>query len=124
VTHTATALRFTLLLWSGSVFALLGLQRFFVDPLPSTAATIAVFLAQTAPLLVVLPMALRSGARGPLWLCLVMLIYFVHGVWQWNTPDARLFGIFEVIFALGAFVTAWVLLKILPAPASTTTTTP
>jgi len=114
VTRAATALRFTLLLWSGSVFALLGLQRFFVDPLSTFPATLAVFLAQTAPLLLVLPMVLRNGARGPLWLCLVMLLYFVHGVWEWNTPAARLFGIFEVIFALGAFVTAWVLLKILP----------
>jgi uncharacterized membrane protein len=119
VTRAATALRFTLLLWSGSVFALLGLQRFFVDPLSSVPATVAVFITQTAPLLVVLPIALRSGARGPLWLCLVMLLYFVHGVWQWNTPDARLFGVFEVIFALGALVTAWVLLKILPRDVTT-----
>jgi uncharacterized membrane protein len=119
VNRAITALRFTLLLWCGSVFALLGLQRFFVDPLPGVPATVAVFIFQTAPLLVVLPMTLRSGARGPLLLCLVMLLYFVHGVWQWNTPGARLFGIFEVIFALGAFVTAWVLLKLLPRDATT-----
>jgi uncharacterized membrane protein len=119
VTRAVAALRFTLLMWSGSVFALLGLQRFFVDPLPSVPATVAVFIFQTAPLLLVLPMALRSGARGPLWMCLVMLLYFVHGVWQWNTSGARLFGIFEVIFALGAFLTAWVLLKILPRDVTT-----
>jgi len=119
VTPAATALRFTILLWSGSVFALLGLQRFFVDPLSSVAATVAVFVFQTAPLLIVLPMVLRNGARGPLWLCLVMPLYFVHGVWQWNATDTRLFGIFEVIFALGAFITAWVLLKILPRNVTT-----
>jgi uncharacterized membrane protein len=119
VTRAVTALRFTLLLWSGSVFALLGLQRFFVDPLSSVPATVAVFIVQTAPLLLVLPIALRNGTRGPLWLCLVMLLYFVHGVWQWNTPDAHVFGIFEVIFALGAFMTAWVLLKMLPRDVTT-----
>ena len=120
MTNAVAALRFTLLLWSGSVFALLGLQRFFVDPLSTVLATLAVFAAQTAPLLLVLPAALRTGARGPLWLCLVMLLYFVHGIWQWNTPATKLFGIFEVVFSLGALVTAWVLLKILPR--STTTT--
>lgn len=104
-----------MLLWAGSLFALLGLQRFFADPLTTFWATLAVFLVQTAPLLLVLVMALRPGARGPLWLCLVMLLYFVHGVWQWNTPGAQLFGMLEVVFALGAFVTAWFLLKVLPA---------
>lgn len=119
MTRAATALRFTLLVWTGSLFALLGLQRFFVDPLTTFPLTLAVFLVQTAPLLFVLPVALRAGARGPLWLCLVTLIYFVHGVWQWSTPSARLFGILEVIFALGAFVTAWVLLEVLPRSPTT-----
>ena len=114
MTRTVTALRFTVLLWTGSLFALLGLQRFFVDPLPTFAATLTVFLVQTAPLLLVLPVVLRPGARGPLWLLLVTLLYFVHGVWQWNTPAVRLFGILEVVFALGGFVTCWVLLKVLP----------
>ena len=108
------ALRMTLLLWVGSLFALLGMQRFFIEPLPTMLATIAVFIAQVAPLLIVLPGALRTGARGPLWVCLVMLLYFVHGVWQWTSSDARLIGILEVIFAVGAFVTAWVLLKVMP----------
>lgn len=112
MTRGVAALRFTLLLWSGSLFALLALQRFFADPLPGLGATIAVFVVQLAPLLLVLPLVLRSGARGPLWLCLVMLLYFVHGIWQWNTPHARLFGTLEVAFALGAFVTSWILLKV------------
>lgn len=109
-----TALRMALLVWIGSLFALLGMQRFFVEPLSSTIATIAVFVGQVAPLLVVAPAALRSGARGPLWVCLAMLLYFVHGVWQWTSPNVRLFGALEVIFSLGTFVTAWILLRVLP----------
>ncbi len=109
-----TPLRMTLLLWVGSLFALLGMQRFFVEPLPSLTATIAVFIVQVAPLLMVIPGALRKGSKGPLWVCLVILLYFVHGVWQAASHDARLIGILEVIFALGAFVTAWILLKVMP----------
>jgi uncharacterized membrane protein len=112
--NVQTVLRMTLLIWIGSVFALLGLQRFFVEPLESLPATVAVFIAQVAPLLIVGPMALRPGARGPLWVCLVMLLYFTHGVWQWSDPTTRAFGVFEVIFSLGAFVSAWILLKVMP----------
>jgi uncharacterized membrane protein len=107
-------LRTTLLIWIGSLFALLGLQRVFVEPLASLVATIAVFVVQVAPLLVVGPLALRPGARGPLWVCLVTMLYFIHGVWQWSDPATRVFGVFEVFFSLGAFVSGWILLKILP----------
>ncbi|HTK98231.1 MAG TPA: DUF2069 domain-containing protein [Pseudomonadales bacterium] len=112
--NVQTALRMALLIWIGSLFALLGMQRFFAEPLATMVATIAVFVGQVAPLLVVTPAALRGGARGPLWICLAMLLYFVHGVWQWNSPNVRLFGILEVVFSLGTFVTAWILLKVLP----------
>jgi uncharacterized membrane protein len=112
--RTVIVLQVALLLWLGSLFALLGLQRFFVEPLASTAATVAVFMAQTLPLLVLLPVVLRGGARGPLWLCLVTPLYFAHGIWQWHTPAAHIFGIFEVVFALGGFATSWGLLKLLP----------
>jgi len=109
-----TPLKVALLLWVGSLFALLGMQRFFVEPLASMPLNVAVFIVQVAPLLIVLPMALRPGARGSLWMCLVMLPYFVHGVWQWTSPDTRLIGMLEVVFAVGAFVSAWISVKILP----------
>ena len=107
-------LRVALMLWVGSLFALLAMQRFFIEPLPSLPATIAVFIGQVAPLLIVMPGALRPGSRGPLWVCLAMLLYFVHGVWQWSAPNARLIGMLEVLFSVGAFVSAWVLLKVMP----------
>ncbi len=43
-----------------------------------------------------------------------MMLYFVHGVWQWSSPADRFVGIFEVVFSVGAFITAWVLLKVMP----------
>ncbi len=109
--HVQTVLRFTLLLWIGSLFALLGVQRFLLDPLDSLLASAAVFLVQVAPLLLLTPLALRPGARGPLWIALTLPLYFMHGISQ---LDARPVGMLEVIFALGAFVTAWMLLRVMP----------
>ena len=106
-----TALRFTLLLWIGSLFALLGLQRFVLDPLDSLLASAVVFIVQVAPLLLLTPLALRPGPRGPLWIALTLPLYLMHGIWQ---IDARPVGMLEVIFALGAFMTAWMLLRVLP----------
>jgi uncharacterized membrane protein len=112
--NVQAVMRITLLVWLGSLFALLGLQRVFVEPLGSLLATIVVFVVQIAPLLIVAPLALRPGARGPLWVCFVTLLYLVHGVWQWSDPATRIFSVFEVIFSLGAFATAWILLKVMP----------
>lgn len=106
-----TALRFTLLLWIGSLFALLGMQRFFLDPLDSLLATTVVFVVQVAPLLLLTPLALRPGPRGPMWIALTLPLYLIHGIWQ---LDARPVGMLEVIFSLGAFTTAWMLLRVLP----------
>jgi len=112
--NVAGLLRVTLLTWVGSLFALLGLQRVFVEPLATLPATIAVFVVQVAPLLIVGPLALRGDAKGPLWVCLATLLYFTHGVWQWSDPATRTFGVFEVMFSLGAFANAWILLKVMP----------
>ena len=112
--NVQAVMRMTLLVWLGSLFALLGLQRVFVEPLGSLLATIVVFVVQVAPLLVVAPLSLRPGHRGPLWVCLVTLLYFVHGVWQWSDQATHIFGVFEVIFAIGAFATAWILLRVMP----------
>ena len=43
-----------------------------------------------------------------------MPFYFVHGIWQYTLPATRLFGILEVVFSLGAFISAWLLLRLLP----------
>lgn len=112
--RAVTALRFAVLLWVGSLFALLGLQRLLGDGLSGTLAQLVVLAVQVIPLLVVAPLLLRPGPRAGLWLCLLMPFYFAHGIWQYTLPTTRLFGILEVVFALGAFVSAWLLLKLLP----------
>lgn len=108
------ALRFTLLLWIGSLFALLGLQRFFIEPLDSLLAGAVVFITQAAPLLLLTRVALRPGPRGPLWVALAMPLYVIHGIWQGSVIGVRLIGTLEVIFALGAFLAAWILLRVIP----------
>jgi uncharacterized membrane protein len=117
--RAVTPLRFTLFLWVGSLFALLGLQRLLGDDLSGTLAQLVVLAVQIVPLLVVAPLLLRPGPRGGLWLCLLMPLYFVHGIWQYTLPATRLFGILEVVFSLGAFVSAWLLLKLLPRGSGT-----
>jgi uncharacterized membrane protein len=116
MSRPAIALRFTQLLWLGSLFALLSLQRLFADTLSAPLARITVFVVQVAPLLAVAPLLVRPGPRGTLWVCLLTPLYFVHGIWQYGAPDTRWFGILEVIFALGAFATSWLLLRVLPRP--------
>jgi uncharacterized membrane protein len=115
--NVSAMLRVTQLMWIGSLFALLGLQRVFVEPLATLAATIVVFAVQVAPLLTIALLAVREGAKGLLWVCLVTLLYFTHGVWQWSDPATRTFGVFEVGFSLGAFANAWILLRVMPRDA-------
>jgi len=108
------ALRFTLLVWLGSLFALFGVERWLVDPLGSFAATAAVFAVQTAPIVAVAILSIRDAARGALWGSLASLVYFVHGVAQIPSPTDRLSGGVEIALALGTFVTALMLLRALP----------
>jgi len=111
---STVALRLTLLVWLGSLFALLGVERWFIDPLGSLAANAAVFAVQTAPIVAVAALSIRDAARGALWSALVSLVYFVHGVARAAAPAERLSGLIEIAFALGAFVSALLLLRVLP----------
>jgi len=114
----ATALRFTLLVWLGSLFALFGVERWLVDPLGSVAATAVVFAAQTAPIVAVAALSIRSPARGAFWAALASLVYFVHGIARVPSPTDRLSGGVEIALALGAFATALLLLRALPSRAA------
>jgi uncharacterized membrane protein len=106
-----SALRFALLIWLGSLFALLGLERFVFDPLRTGLATLALFLFEVLPILVCAPLAVRRPARGAFWVSLAALIYFTDGVVAAFDPDRRLLGAIEIVFALGTFVTALLLLR-------------
>jgi len=109
--NVVAALRFTLLVWLGSLFALLGLVRFVFEPLASTAATLGVFLFQTLPILVSIPVTLRDAPRGAFWASLSSMLYFVHGVATLVTPEDRVLGVLETGLALGAFVTSVMLMR-------------
>jgi uncharacterized membrane protein len=95
--------QFGLLLCAGSLFALLGLQRFFAAPLGTVTANVVVFAVQTAPILSVVVAVLRLTPRCAFWAAFVSLIYLCHGILQIFTTDGRMFGIWEVGFALGLF---------------------
>jgi uncharacterized membrane protein len=96
-----TILELAILITAGSLVALIGLQRFLFAPLATTLASLVVFVVQTAPLVAILPLVLARRERAPLWMSLVSLLYFVHGVARVATPDERLSGAFEIAFALG-----------------------
>jgi uncharacterized membrane protein len=111
------ALKLTLLIWLGSIFALLGIERFLFAPLRSTTATVAVFIVQTLPILISAPIALRNPARGAFWASLAALLYFAAGVVALFEPSRRVQGAIEVVFALGAFTTALLLMRATRPPA-------
>jgi uncharacterized membrane protein len=97
------AIQLGILLCTGSLLALLGLQRFLVDPLGTAAANLVVFALQVAPLLAVTFAVLRLTPRCAFWAALVSLVYLGHGLLQIFTLEGRMFGIFEVAFALALF---------------------
>ncbi len=111
-----TALRMTLLLWIGSLFALLGMQRFVLDPLDSLLATCGrihrsgrAAVARDAAGAAHRTRVVRCGSASTL------LLYLCTA--SGNGRRRSLFGMLEVIFALGAFITAWILLKVMPKDA-------
>jgi len=107
----SSALRFALLIWLGSLFGLLGLERFVLDPLRTDTATVALFLAETLPILMCAPLAVRRPARGAFWVALASLLYFTDGVVAAFDPNRHLLGAIEIVLALGTFVTALLLLR-------------
>jgi uncharacterized membrane protein len=113
--NATVALRFTLFVWLGSLFALFGVERWLLDPLGSVAATAIVFAAQVAPIVAAAIVSLRNPARGAFWTALASLIYFVHGISRVAAPTDRSSGAIEIALALGAFSTALFLLRALPS---------
>ena len=100
--------------WMGSLFALIGLQRFFVDPLGSTTANLVVFFVQVLPLLILAPGVAAGRPTMYFWGSLASTLYVLHGVLQITAPDNRLMGIFGLTFALGWFITSVLALKAAP----------
>ena len=84
----------------GSLIGVTGLRQFFIEPLPTTALTATWFFLQILPLLVCLPSALRGHLKGMFFLCLISILYFVHGVLIVFDPALFYWAVAELFFAL------------------------
>jgi uncharacterized membrane protein len=98
----------------GSLFALIGLQRFFIDPLGSATANLVLFFAQVLPLLVLAPSVAAGRPTAYFWGSLASTLYLVHGVLQVTALETRILGVFGIVFAVGWFVTSVLGLKMAP----------
>lgn len=107
-------LRASLLLWLGSLFALMGTERLLIDPVSGIVANLALLVAQLGPILLVTIVLTRDAARGAFWASLVALLYFTHGVAQAAVASERMVGTIEIVVSLGVFVSALLLLRALP----------
>lgn len=100
--------------WMGSLFGLVGLQRFILDPIGSVTANLTVFVLQVLPLVILAPGVAAGRPTAYFWSSLAATLYFIHGVLQVMNPDTRVIGIPGVVFALGWFVTSVLALKAAP----------
>jgi uncharacterized membrane protein len=109
--RTRLILQATLWLWLGSLFGLLGVQRFLLDPLATGLANGTVFVVQIAPIVLVVAALTRNVGRGAFWATMASMIYFCHGVAQAAVPDGRMIGGIEIAVALGVFVSGILLMR-------------
>ena len=102
---------FLSLMMVGSLFAMTGLRQFFIEPLDDAGVNSAWFIIQLLPLLLPLPGLLRGNLRAVFFMCMSSMLYFIHGVLVVSDPEMQLFGIFEIIFALGLCATTAILVR-------------
>jgi uncharacterized membrane protein len=95
----------------GSIFSVLALYRYFVDPLASLLASTAVLVLQVAPLLLLVFGVIFLRSRQIFYLAIISLLYFIHGVVQVVDPGSRAFGLAEAVFAILLCVTTSYLVK-------------
>jgi uncharacterized membrane protein len=107
-----TVLELAVLITAGSLVGLVGLQCFLFAPLATPLASVVVFVAQTAPLVAIIPTVLARRERAPLWMALASLLYFVHGVARVVLPDERVSAAFEIFFALALLATSLALARV------------
>ncbi len=102
---------FLSLMMVGSLFAMTGLRQFFIEPLDDAGVNAAWFVIQLLPLLLPLPGLLRGNLRPVFFMCMSSMLYFIHGVLVVSDPDMQLFGIFEILFALGLCAATAILVR-------------
>jgi uncharacterized membrane protein len=89
------ALLLLLLIWHGWLFP----SRYF--------SITQVLLVTALPLALPLPGLLRRRARGSLWVALLMLLYFMHGIVEaLANPPQRLPALVEIGLSLGICIAA------------------
>ncbi len=111
ITQSVKILQMMSLISLGSIFSVLALYRYFVDPLGSLLASTTVLLLQMAPLLFLVFGVIFLRSRQIFYLAMVSLLYFTHGVVQLVDPDSRVFGSAELVFALLLCISSAYLVK-------------
>ena len=91
---------FLIFVMLGSLIGVTGLRQFLVDPIPVASINAIWFFLQILPLLLCLPSAMRGSLKGMFFLCLVSILYFVHGVLTIFDPALFYWGAAELFFAL------------------------
>ncbi len=92
---------FTTYVCTGSLFAIVGLNQFVLFPAPTTIENTIWFGIQVLPLLLPLPATMSGSIKGTFTLCMVSLLYFIHGVLLSFDEGGLAMGLIEITFALG-----------------------
>ncbi|HSG90021.1 MAG TPA: DUF2069 domain-containing protein [Pseudomonadales bacterium] len=90
----------------GSLFAVYGLQRLFVDADGASVGAIVLLALQTGPLLACLPALIGGSARAAVALAFMSMIYLCVAVVTMVAPATRLAGTAELLFSMVLFLAA------------------
>ena len=95
-------------------YSLLTLFLFIsLTALPSfSVATPIIWLLQSLPLLLFIKTVHRSNARQFIWLSLVVLLYFMHGVLVAFEPERKFVGFLEIFLSSLLFCELMLYLKL------------
>lgn len=73
---------------------------------PPGVRPLVIWLIQCGPLLVFLPGLWKGYIRAHLWLCFLILFYFIQGVLAAFRPDDLVIGVIQVVLTLDLFIAA------------------
>ena len=90
--------RIGLLAWAGLTVLQVVWHAWWLPP--TQVPTVAILVLTVVPLLLPL-LAMRRVRRALLWVGMLSLFYFCHGVAEaWSAPDARLLAWIEIVLTL------------------------
>lgn len=73
---------------------------------PPEVRPLVIWLIQCGPLLLFLPGLMKGLIRAHLWLCFLILFYFIQGVLAAFRPDELVTGVIQVMLTLDIFIAA------------------